>query len=213
MRSRIRTGTVGPWTVREPSSRGCRGTPHVGSAATASGWRCATSGTGASTFSTRTGGVTSARSTSSRATAAASSSRSRPARSTTFGQPIEAVDHRKLAGCGGWRSLAGGAARRRLPAPRRRRRAGRRRRRAATSTRTLPDRARRRGSVVTLGRTRAVGLRGIVGFVVDVEVDVASGLPAFLVGGCPDGACAQSPDRVKAAAANSGHPSHCAGSR
>jgi magnesium chelatase family protein len=59
---------------------------------------------------------------------------------------------------------------------------------------------------VTLGRTRAVGLRGIVGFVVDVEVDVAPGLPAFLVGGCPDGACAQSPDRVKAAAANSGHP-------
>ena len=36
--------------------------------------------------------------------------------------------------------------------------------------------------------------------------DIASGLPAFLVGGCPDGACAQSPDRVKAAAANSGHP-------
>jgi magnesium chelatase family protein len=59
---------------------------------------------------------------------------------------------------------------------------------------------------VTLGRTRAVGLRGIVGFVVDVEVDVASGLPAFTIGGCPDGACAQAPDRVKAAATNSGHP-------
>ena len=59
---------------------------------------------------------------------------------------------------------------------------------------------------MTLGRTRAVGLRGIVGFLVDVEVDVASGLPLFSVGGCPDGACAQAPDRVKAAAANSGHP-------
>jgi magnesium chelatase family protein len=59
---------------------------------------------------------------------------------------------------------------------------------------------------VTLGRTRSVGLRGITGFLVDVEVDVASGLPSFSVGGCPDGACAQAPDRVKAAAANSGHP-------
>ena len=59
---------------------------------------------------------------------------------------------------------------------------------------------------MTLGRTRAVGLRGIVGFLVDVEVDVSSGLPAFHVGGCPDSACAQAPNRVKAAAANSGHP-------
>ncbi|HVD63313.1 MAG TPA: magnesium chelatase domain-containing protein, partial [Lapillicoccus sp.] len=59
---------------------------------------------------------------------------------------------------------------------------------------------------MTLGRTRAVGLRGIVGFLVDVEVDVSSGLPAFHVGGCPDSACAQAPSRVKAAAANSGHP-------
>jgi magnesium chelatase family protein len=45
-----------------------------------------------------------------------------------------------------------------------------------------------------------------VGFLVDVEVDVAAGLPNFSVGGCPDAACAQAPDRVKAAAANSGHP-------
>ncbi len=59
---------------------------------------------------------------------------------------------------------------------------------------------------MTLGRTRSVGLRGITGFLVDVEVDVASGLPSFSIGGCPDGACAQAPDRVKAAAANSGHP-------
>ena len=59
---------------------------------------------------------------------------------------------------------------------------------------------------MTLGRTRSVGLRGIVGFLVDVEVDIASGLPAFNIGGCPDSACAQAPDRVKAAAANSGHP-------
>jgi len=59
---------------------------------------------------------------------------------------------------------------------------------------------------VTLGRTRAVGLKGIVGFLVDVEVDIASGLPAFKISGCPDSACGQAPDRVKAAAANAGYP-------
>ena len=58
---------------------------------------------------------------------------------------------------------------------------------------------------MTLGRTRAVGLKGIVGFIVDVEVDVSNGLPKFTVSGCPDSACAQAPDRVKPAASNSGH--------
>lgn len=57
---------------------------------------------------------------------------------------------------------------------------------------------------MTLGRTRAVGLQGIVGFLVEVEVDVSTGLPAFKVGGRPDAACAQAPDRVKAAAGNAG---------
>ena len=59
---------------------------------------------------------------------------------------------------------------------------------------------------MTLGLTRAVGLQGLVGFLVQVEVDVSSGLPAFSVSGRADPACAQAPDRVKAAASNSGHP-------
>ncbi|MEO7235069.1 MAG: YifB family Mg chelatase-like AAA ATPase [Lapillicoccus sp.] len=57
---------------------------------------------------------------------------------------------------------------------------------------------------MSLGRTLSVGLTGIVGFRVEVEVDVSSGLPAFTIGGCPDSACGQAPGRVKAAAANSG---------
>lgn len=57
-----------------------------------------------------------------------------------------------------------------------------------------------------LGRTRAVGLAGVDGFLVEVEADVSPGLPSFAVSGRADAACAQSPDRVKAAAANSGHP-------
>jgi len=59
---------------------------------------------------------------------------------------------------------------------------------------------------MSLGRTRAVGLQGLVGFLVHVEVDVSNGLPAFSVSGRADPACAQAPDRVRAAASNSGHP-------
>ena len=53
-----------------------------------------------------------------------------------------------------------------------------------------------------LGRTRSVGLAGVDGFLVDVEADVSSGLPAFTIGGRADTACAQAPDRVRAGAAN-----------
>lgn len=56
-----------------------------------------------------------------------------------------------------------------------------------------------------LGRTLGVGLIGMDGLVVDVEVDVSSGLPAFTIGGRPDPSCAQAPDRVRAAASNSGY--------
>lgn len=59
---------------------------------------------------------------------------------------------------------------------------------------------------MSLGRTRAVGLQGLVGFLVHVEVDVSNGLPAFSVSGRADPACAQAPDRVRAAASNSVHP-------
>ena len=41
---------------------------------------------------------------------------------------------------------------------------------------------------------------------VEVEADVSAGLPAFTVSGRADAACAQAPDRVRAGAANSGHP-------
>lgn len=56
-----------------------------------------------------------------------------------------------------------------------------------------------------LGATRSMGLHGLDGFVVGVEVDVSSGLPAFQMSGRPDPACAQAPDRVRAAAANAGY--------
>jgi magnesium chelatase family protein len=57
---------------------------------------------------------------------------------------------------------------------------------------------------MAVGRTRCVTLLGIDGRVVDVEADVASGLPAFTVTGLPDTVLAQARDRVKAACRNSG---------
>ena len=51
-----------------------------------------------------------------------------------------------------------------------------------------------------LGRTLSVGLRGVTGFVVEVEAHVAPGLPGFVIGGLGDSAVAQSPGRIRAAA-------------
>jgi magnesium chelatase family protein len=57
---------------------------------------------------------------------------------------------------------------------------------------------------VTFGRARSVTLEGLVGAMVEVEAHLSSGLPAFMMGGLPDAACAQAPNRVKAAAASIG---------
>ncbi|HKG51081.1 MAG TPA: YifB family Mg chelatase-like AAA ATPase [Actinomycetales bacterium] len=59
---------------------------------------------------------------------------------------------------------------------------------------------------MSLGRTLCVALVGIDGHLVEVEADVASGLPAFTITGLPDTALGQARDRVRAATANSGAP-------
>ena len=51
-----------------------------------------------------------------------------------------------------------------------------------------------------LGHTRAVGLTGVRGFVVDVEAYVSAGLPQFTLSGLGDTTVAQSPGRIHAAA-------------
>jgi magnesium chelatase family protein len=55
-----------------------------------------------------------------------------------------------------------------------------------------------------LGRTLSVALTGVEGHVVLVEAQGSSGLPAFTLSGLPDTACAQAPDRVRAAATSTG---------
>jgi magnesium chelatase family protein len=57
---------------------------------------------------------------------------------------------------------------------------------------------------VTLARTWSVGLVGVRGAMVEVEVDMANGLPGVALVGLPDAVVRQSVDRVRAAVANAG---------
>ncbi|SNC72217.1 magnesium chelatase family protein [Kytococcus aerolatus] len=59
---------------------------------------------------------------------------------------------------------------------------------------------------MSLARTWAVAVLGVTGRMVRIEADLGQGLPTFTLGGLPDAACAQAPDRVRAAAVNSGIP-------
>lgn len=57
-----------------------------------------------------------------------------------------------------------------------------------------------------LGSTLSIALSGLAGTVVTVEAHIAPGLPAFVISGLPDAACAQSPSRIRAAALVAEHP-------
>ena len=51
---------------------------------------------------------------------------------------------------------------------------------------------------------KSMGLRGIDGFMVEVEADLSQGLPGFDVVGLPDTAVRESRDRVRSAMKNAG---------
>lgn len=55
-----------------------------------------------------------------------------------------------------------------------------------------------------LAGLKSVGIRGIDGFAVSVEVDVAAGLPSFAIVGLPEAEVREARDRVTAAVRNSG---------
>jgi magnesium chelatase family protein len=57
---------------------------------------------------------------------------------------------------------------------------------------------------VTLARTWSVGLAGVQGALVEVEVDLAAGVPQVVLVGLPDAVVRQSVDRVRAAVVNAG---------
>ncbi len=57
---------------------------------------------------------------------------------------------------------------------------------------------------MSIGRTRAIALSGVSGTIVEVEVDIASGLPAMVLVGLPDASLGEAKDRVRSAITNSG---------
>jgi magnesium chelatase family protein len=57
---------------------------------------------------------------------------------------------------------------------------------------------------VTLARTWSVGLAGVSGAMVEVEVDMSAGVPGVVLVGLPDAVVRQSVDRVRAAVVNTG---------
>jgi len=56
---------------------------------------------------------------------------------------------------------------------------------------------------VPLARTYSVALIGVTGHVVEIEADIANGLPAVIVVGLPDTALREARDRIRAAITNS----------
>ena len=59
---------------------------------------------------------------------------------------------------------------------------------------------------MAIGRTHAVSLLGLHGGIVEIEADITSNLPAFVLIGLPDAALGEAKDRVRSAAMNSGCP-------
>lgn len=57
---------------------------------------------------------------------------------------------------------------------------------------------------MVLGRTHAVSLLGMRGAIVEIEADISSNLPSFILIGLPDAALNEAKDRVRSAATNSG---------
>lgn len=57
---------------------------------------------------------------------------------------------------------------------------------------------------MSLGRAFSIAVRGLAGEIVEIEADIASGLPGVHLVGLPDAALQESRDRVRAAITNSG---------
>jgi magnesium chelatase family protein len=57
---------------------------------------------------------------------------------------------------------------------------------------------------MTLGRVKGVALQGLLGSVIDIECDIADGIPIYSLLGLPDTSLQESRDRVRAALTNTG---------
>jgi magnesium chelatase family protein len=57
---------------------------------------------------------------------------------------------------------------------------------------------------MTIGRTKGIALQGLLGSVIDIECDIADGIPTYSLLGLPDTSLQESRDRVRAALSNTG---------
>ena len=57
---------------------------------------------------------------------------------------------------------------------------------------------------MTLAKVQSISLQGLVGSLIDIEVDIADGIPMYSLLGLPDASLQESRDRVRAALVNSG---------
>lgn len=57
---------------------------------------------------------------------------------------------------------------------------------------------------MSLGRIHSLSLQGLIGNLIDIEVDIADGIPSYSLLGLPDTSLQESRDRVRAALINSG---------
>ena len=57
---------------------------------------------------------------------------------------------------------------------------------------------------MALAVTSSISLSGLIGNLIEVEVDISDGLPSYILLGLPDAALSESRDRVRAALVNSG---------
>ena len=57
-----------------------------------------------------------------------------------------------------------------------------------------------------VARLHSIALNGIQGHPVEIEVDIADGLPSYTLLGLPDSALSESRERVRSAIVNSGYP-------
>ena len=56
-----------------------------------------------------------------------------------------------------------------------------------------------------LSKVNSIALRGLEGYLIEVQVDISSGMPCWEIVGLPDISVKEAKERVKTAIKNSGH--------
>ena len=63
----------------------------------------------------------------------------------------------------------------------------------------------RKWCIIMLSKVNSIALRGLEGYLIEVQVDISSGMPCWEIVGLPDISVKEAKERVKTAIKNSGH--------